>query len=136
MVIYDSDSMCIYVVTTLRIVASEVVAWRSPAWFSQPGTAYESILSNHGDYHEGFYNYLVLEELTEGLYTQPVIRSWFRWDKEALPLEADQLWTGSWQSCDGKDFSSLRFVKSGGANPVRWPGQLLIHEDTAICQLG
>lgn len=118
----------IYVITTLKIEDLDLLDWRTPAWFQTYEAAFLAIFSNDGDYHEGFYNYLVLERLSEGIYPQVITRYWYKWG----PLvegqgEPDQIWGGhGWQICSQED-AVLSLAK--------WDGVSLIVENIPICQI-
>jgi len=71
----------IYTITTIHS-ASENHPFSSGciAWYSQRDDALNDIESNAGDMHECYFDYLVLEEVSEFQLPDAKIVAWFHWE--------------------------------------------------------
>lgn len=70
----------IYPVTALHLLEGRY--GRSPrtvAWYSRLDTAQQSVVENWGDIWETTYQYVVIEELEQGLYPQVTAEYWYEW---------------------------------------------------------
>lgn len=71
----------IYLITTLKIESGIVSRNRSAGYTTDYKKAVKIANLNIGDLHEsGYYNYIVIESIEEGLYNYDDNPKWFVWD--------------------------------------------------------
>jgi hypothetical protein len=89
------DSRVIFVVTTMQIKDENLNSnkffdnkSRSVGWFNLFKDAEYCVINNACDIYEcGTYNYVVIEECTEGFYCCTQKETWYIWNKEIKKYE-------------------------------------------------
>ena len=82
---------------------------RTFGYFSDEPTAWKAAEENWADMHECLYNYLLIEELGEGIHPIPKgIRDgsherWYHWEPNAVPNKSG-IGDGNWVRCDKPEF--------------------------------
>lgn len=82
-------------ITAMHWNGENVTSTATFGYFSDHDEAHGCVARNTGDMHECLYNFLVIEDVPEGIHPLPKSECWFEWDGE------QELW----QSIDAPEFS-------------------------------
>lgn len=81
------DNKPIYVITTVRHTIE--AGMRSVGFYYEFNFAEVEVEHNAFDINEaGYYPYAVIEEITQGLYSYPIIEHWYKFNREKDRYEA------------------------------------------------
>ena len=82
-------------ITALHWYEERVASTSTFGYFADHDDAHGAVARNSGDMHEMLYNYLVIEDIPEGIFPMPRSECWFEWDDDQA----------LWQSCKAPEFS-------------------------------
>jgi len=60
---------------------------RTFGYYKDESEAHEAIAENRCNMQECLYNYLVLENIDEGIHPEVISEEWFRWEDKWVPCE-------------------------------------------------
>ena len=82
-------------ITALHWDGVRITSSSTFGYFNDHDEAHGCVARNTCNMDERLYNYLVIEDVPEGLYPMPKSECWFEWTEEQM----------LWQSCSAPDFS-------------------------------
>lgn len=81
----------ISVITTIKAESGLIIRSRTVGYTNSFTEAVKIANSNAGDIYEcGYYNYLVIEDIKEGLYQYDTNPKWFKWDSKRQGFYASE----------------------------------------------
>lgn len=72
-----------FFITGLRIKKDDITGSRTFGYYHTYEEAEEDVFANNLDIHEHYYNYMVIEQIEEGLYRHPLGEWFFEWDENS-----------------------------------------------------
>lgn len=75
------DQPTIWVITCLNMADFAKKSYKSSfGWYFTETEAVKAVVENYGDLHECYFDYAVVEEITNGIHGRPITEIWFKWD--------------------------------------------------------
>jgi hypothetical protein len=88
----------IYTLTSVNLGKNNQIDHRVWGWFPTQGHANEAVEKNSCDMNEGFWSYLVMEEIQKGVHGQSKATGWYKWGKD------------KWEKLDAPPAATLKSV--------------------------